>query len=972
MDIKFCSYNCCSLKNNIDVIRELTGRGIDLIFLQESFIVDNDLHVIDYVDEDYKGLGVAATYSAKSIESSSGRPMGGLVCLYKTNSISKIKMIKFTEDIMIVRISFGNLEIVFVNIYIRSDLGDPDTHASYLNSLYQLDSFLIDIDYDNIFIVGDFNADPNGSRSWENLNNFITRNHFKCFDREKLNNDSFTHLSYGHGSCKWLDHVIGRTMNNVSVKDIYILYDLIGSDHLPIVCQVMIDTLFSCDSGRIGNSGNDDSYIDWESLTNVEINRISMDAFELQGNFIDMFDSNCTLGCANNNCLDRISELYKSIVSSVEIASVEYRRKKVKKNKFRVIPGWNRNIKAFYENARFHYFNWLNNGKPRDHYSFDTMKISRSEFKQKLKYCKDNVNEQMLLSIHEKFKDNDVKDFWKEVRKRKGNVNSVDVIDGIIDPGEVVNIFNLKFLSENIIGEDVDENCRQLIESNWNKLPHLNLCLSTQTLKTLIRGVNDGCGYDGIHSNLLKNASDNFLNNICHLLNLCFSHCSLPSDLLKGDVTPVIKDKKGNRFQSDNYRPVMQSSYLLKLCESHLLNYLEEVLHFDSKQFGFVHNSSTSDACFLLKETVKKYINKKDPLYASFIDLSKAFDLVDHKILLTKLINRNIPVDIVCFLKNYLRSQSARVVWNNCKGDYFGISRGVRQGGILSPILFKLYVDDVIKHLTTLDIGCRFGLSRVNTIAYADDIVLLAENKHNINILYSEFCNEISSLNLKINIEKTKVMLFYEGNSNQPINSVLLGGNSFDVVKEFKYLGNMIYFNLSDESDVKLKLDNFYSSFYSFFRSFNGLDFNSFIHLFTSFCTPDYGIQLWNSPYIFNKNIFRTFEIAYSNSLKKVLGCPKYASTHLTAEICDKLLLKHSVCVSQARYLLRFLSSKNEIFMLNRTIFKNGLFFKYVCEHFYKEYNIDVIDNPIRCIIARINWVQRHEPRGRFCPYFNR
>ena len=128
-------------------------------------------------------------------------------------------------------------------------------------------------------------------------------------------------------------------------------------------------------------------------------------------------------------------------------------------------------------------------------------------------------------------------------------------------------------------------------------------------------------------------------------------------------------------------------------------------------------------------------------------------------------------------------------------------------------------------------------------------------------------------------------MLFYEGNSNQPINSVLLGGNSFDVVKEFKYLGNMIYFNLSEESDVKLKLNNFYSSFYSFFRSFNGLDFNCFIHLFTSFCTPDYGIQLWNSHYIFNKNIFRTFEILYSNSLKKVLGCPKYASTHLTAEI---------------------------------------------------------------------------------------
>ena len=136
---------------------------------------------------------------------------------------------------MIVKLFFGNLEIFVVDIYIRSDLDDQDTHSSYLNSLCQLDAFLVEIEYDNIFIVGDFNADPNGGRAWNNLNEFTTRNHFTCFDRDILINDSFTHVSYGHGSCKW------RTMNNALVKNVYILYDLIGSDQFPVVCHVKID-----------------------------------------------------------------------------------------------------------------------------------------------------------------------------------------------------------------------------------------------------------------------------------------------------------------------------------------------------------------------------------------------------------------------------------------------------------------------------------------------------------------------------------------------------------------------------------------------------------------------------------------------------------------------------------------------------------------------------------------------------------
>ena len=156
-----------------------------------------------------------------------------------------------------------------------------------------------------------------------------------------------------------------------------------------------------------------------------------------------MVDFNCQLGCSNKDYLDRISDLYNSIIISIEIAVAEYRRRRVKNNKSKLIPGWNKNIKSLYDNARLNYLDWLNNGRPRNHVSFDNMKISRSEFKRMLKYCKDSVNEQMLLSINEKCKNNDVKDFWMEVCKRRGNAKTVGVIDGIVDPNEVIKIFKV-------------------------------------------------------------------------------------------------------------------------------------------------------------------------------------------------------------------------------------------------------------------------------------------------------------------------------------------------------------------------------------------------------------------------------------------------------------------------------------------------------------------------------------------------
>ena len=169
-------------------------------------------------------------------------------------------------------------------------------------------------------------------------------------------------------------------------------------------------------------------------------------------------------------------------------------------------------------------------------------------------------------------------------------------------------------------------------------------------------------------------------------MNACYSHCFVPESLLYGDINPTIKDTKGNNTVSPNYRRVMQSSFLLKLFEIHVLDILKEKVHFNIRQFGYEQFRSTTDACLVLKETVNKYISNKDSkVYGLFVDLSKAFDKVDHFRLGRIFLERKLPPDLILFLMYYLRNQKARIVWKGKHGDYVQIEHGVRQGGILSP-----------------------------------------------------------------------------------------------------------------------------------------------------------------------------------------------------------------------------------------------------------------------------------------------
>ena len=125
------------------------------------------------------------------------------------------------------------------------------------------------------------------------------------------------------------------------------------------------------------------------------------------------------------------------------------------------------------------------------------------------------------------------------------------------------------------------------------------------------------------------------------------------------------------------------------------MNLIELHLLTQENQFGFKKKHSTDLCIFTVKCTIKYYNMYNSPVYSCFLDASKAYDRVNHWTLFKKLLKRSISVIIVRILMFWYSNQNLCIKWGTQKSSFFTISNGVRQGGILSPVLFSIYMDDL-------------------------------------------------------------------------------------------------------------------------------------------------------------------------------------------------------------------------------------------------------------------------------------
>jgi len=194
-------------------------------------------------------------------------------------------------------------------------------------------------------------------------------------------------------------------------------------------------------------------------------------------------------------------------------------------------------------------------------------------------------------------------------------------------------------------------------------------------------------------------------------------------------------------------------------------------------QFGFKAKHSTSMCTMVLKEMLVYYVSDGGCAFCTFLDATKAFDRVDYCKLFRQLLKCDLPHIYLRMLLNLYTNNVAYVSWNGIQSKNFPVKNGVRQGGIISPVLFCIYIDGLLYMLSESGVGCYIGHVFVGALAYADDIALLAPTPSVMRRLL-RICDEYDQkFSVMFNAAKSAWLLVSK--SKQP----------FKCVPEF-YIGN--------------------------------------------------------------------------------------------------------------------------------------------------------------------------------------
>ena len=197
---------------------------------------------------------------------------------------------------------------------------------------------------------------------------------------------------------------------------------------------------------------------------------------------------------------------------------------------------------------------------------------------------------------------------------------------------------------------------------------------------------------------------------------------------MKTAIVPIIKNKSGNTSDKSNYTPIALVTACSKIFESCILKMLEHYLQTHDHQFGFKSQHDTNMCIFTMKSVIKYYTKQNSTVFTCFLDAAKAFDRVSHWTLFSKMIKKNVhvPMVIVIVIAFWCQTQPMCIKWGKANSDYFNVLNGVRQGVVLSPKLFAIYIDDLSNELALCNSGCYIIEQGMNHVIYADNICLVA------------------------------------------------------------------------------------------------------------------------------------------------------------------------------------------------------------------------------------------------------
>ena len=349
---------------------------------------------------------------------------------------------------------------------------------------------------------------------------------------------------------------------------------------------------------------------------------------------------------------------------------------------------------------------------------------------------------------------------------------------------------------------------------------------------------------DEISAEHFLNAPYAVYEQLTFLFNAMLAHSFVPEQFKRGTIIPIVKDHQGDLGDVSNYRGITISPIASKILEHCLKIVFGSYLSSSPWQFGFRKKSSTTHALYCLKESIDYYIDHGSRVFCAFLDASIAFDSLIHSGLFLKLINKGVPKIFLDLIISWYKNLFCRVRWDQNFSQWFHVIAGVRQGGILSPCFYCLYVDDLISKLHSLNVGCYVLEMFMALLLYADDMAILAPSVKGLGLLLdscNEYCEE---WDICINAKKSKLMYF--GKKCNNLYTPVLKDSPLQWVESWEYLGVKVVSGRRFGSSATERIRKFYRCANAIFRIEGRSDDETMLSLVESHCVPllSYGMEI--------------------------------------------------------------------------------------------------------------------------------
>jgi len=297
-------------------------------------------------------------------------------------------------------------------------------------------------------------------------------------------------------------------------------------------------------------------------------------------------------------------------------------------------------------------------------------------------------------------------------------------------------------------------------------------------------------GVDNIPAECLKNPV--CVDLLFKIITQCFNSGEVPDVWLHSIINPILKPDS-DPHDPKTYRGISLISIPCKVyCDvinARLSEWCEKNDILAEEQNGFRKKRSCLEHIYSLCSVIKNRKNAKQSTYCCFIDMKKAFDNINRDCLWFKMQRLGITGRLYNAVKSLYRDVKYTVRVNGHLTPWFGASRGVKQGCLISPLLFSLYVNDLAESIKDLNCGVDIGDSNLSILLYADDIVLIAPTEDELQTMLNHVDSWCFKWRLSINENKTKVLHFRPKSTPRSQTCFSIGSTNIEYSSNYKYLG---------------------------------------------------------------------------------------------------------------------------------------------------------------------------------------